>query len=312
MKISLQKAAELLNTGQVVAVPTETVYGLAASLDFPEAIKAIFSLKGRPAQNPLIVHLAHAGQIERYVQKLPDAFSALAQAFWPGPVTLVVPIIPETISSEARAGLPTAAFRVPDHSLTLELIEKTGPLVMPSANLSGRPSATTSEHIEIDFGPGLPILDGGFTKRGIESTVLREQGGRWEIIRLGAVAPASFEQVLGYIPRVVETPPGASPVCPGQLFRHYAPASKLMPATTFQDEMQGVVVGFLDRDYPKGCRLFSLGPSDRPETVAENLYETLRRLDREGVKEAWLDMRLPHDGLWETIEERLLKAAEPL
>lgn len=310
MRISLQTAADLLNSGQIVAVPTETVYGLAASLHHPEAIRAIFTRKGRPSQNPLIVHLSDISQVKEFVQNVPASFYALASALWPGPVTFVLPILPETIPSEARAGLPTAAFRIPSHPLILDLIRRTGPLLMPSANLSGRPSATLPEHIESDFGLDLPILDGGPAKKGVESTVLREQKGVWEIIRLGAMEPSQFEPLLGYIPAIVQPKKGEAPACPGQLFRHYAPSACLKPVTTFHSDTQGAIVGFSDRAYPQGCQLFSLGSSDAPEKVAENLYGVLRRLDREGIREAWIDMRLPSGGLWLTIAERLSKAVQ--
>lgn len=310
MRISLEDAATLLNMGRVVAVPTETVYGLAASLHHPEAIRAIFTLKGRPAQNPLIVHLADISQLEKFVQTVPDNFHFLASAFWPGPATFVLPILPETIPDEARAGLPTAAFRIPSHPLILDLIHRTGPLLMPSANLSGRPSATLPEHIEADFGTSLPILDGGPSKKGVESTVLREHQGIWEILRLGALAPSQFEPILGYVPEIVQVKKGEAPACPGQLFRHYAPLARLKAASTFHAAMQGTIVGFSDRSYPQGCPLIYLGPSNNPEKVAENLYEILRRLDREGIQEAWLDMRLPSGGLWLTIAERLEKVVQ--
>ncbi len=307
MKISLERAAELLQSGHVVAVPTETVYGLAASLSHPEAIAAIFALKGRPAKNPLIVHLADAELLSHYAHTFPKE---LAEAFWPGPMTLVLPVHPEQIPALARANLPTAAFRVPDHPMTRALLQKTGPLVMPSANLSGRPSATTAEHVEADFGRKIFILDGGTTRRGVESTVLREFNGRWEIIRLGAIPPGAFEPVLGYVPAIIGAKEGEAPVCPGQLYRHYAPAARLIPTTQFSQEMQGAVVGFTDRRYPEGCRLFGLGSSICPESVAENLYATLRLLDEEKVPQAFLDMRLPKEGLWMTLAERLEKAAQ--
>src|SRR5262245_4612508 len=143
MHISLEEAASALKSGLVVAVPTETVYGLAASIDFPDAIEDIFRLKGRPSNNPLIVHVASAKEIAFYVTQQPPQFLKLASAFWPGPLTVVLPVDQVRIPSVARAGLPTAAFRVPNHPLTRELLEITGPLVMPSANLSGKPSATT-------------------------------------------------------------------------------------------------------------------------------------------------------------------------
>jgi L-threonylcarbamoyladenylate synthase len=309
MRISLSQAAEWLQSGRVVAIPTETVYGLAASLNNPEAIETIFSLKGRPRQNPLIIHLADPSHLHTYVDKLPPSTHALTTAFWPGPMTLVLPIIADTIPAPVRAHLPTAAFRIPDHPLTLQLLHKTGPLVMPSANLSGKPSATSWQHVENDFGTAFLVLDGVTPPCGLESTILTYQE-RWTILRLGALPASTFELLLGYTPSLALTPAGQNPLCPGQLFRHYAPAAQLIPTLTFPDDLQGPVVGFSDRAYPPGCSLFALGPSHSPEIVAENLYATLRRLDSEGVKEAWLDLRIPNDHLWATLSERLLKAAQ--
>lgn len=309
MRISLEQAAALLRAGDVVAVPTETVYGLAASLAHPEAIEKLFLLKGRPAQNPLIVHLADASQLQKFVKEEPPHLKELAKTFWPGPMTLVFSIFSDTIPTNARAGLSTAAFRIPDHERTRQLLHMTGPLVMPSANISGRPSATTPEHVESDFGSSLPLLDGGTTKRGVESTVLRADEGKWEIIRLGALPPAAFEPVLGYAPSIATVKAGETPICPGQLFRHYAPAAHLILTTSFHEQMQGAIVGFSDRPYSQNGSLFSLGASHDPEGVAENLYSTLRRLDEEKVPQAFVDMRFPNEGLWITLAERLTKAA---
>ena len=313
MKVSLEQAARLLNTGHVIGVPTETVYGLAATLSHPHAIAEIFQLKGRPSNNPLIIHLANGEGVLSFTKSLPPFFSNLAAAFWPGPLTLVVPIVEETVSERARAGLPTAAFRVPSHALARELIQKTGPLVMPSANLSGKPSATSVEHVENDFSLDFPVLDGGVCQKGVESTILYldPSSQSWMIIRLGALAPEDFLSVLGYIPKVHEA--GSigkkEPLCPGQLYRHYSPQAKLILLEKIPPEISGVIVGFNDRFYPLNSRLFSLGESKTPDTAVHELYAVLRNLDSENIKQAYVDMDFPKEGLWLTLRERLLKAA---
>lgn len=315
MRISLQQAIGALKDGQVIAVPTETVYGLAACAEQPASIFRIFELKGRPLKNPLIIHVAHPGDILAYATHLPHGFDDLAKAFWPGPLTCILPVDPSLVHSNIRADLPTAGFRVPSHSLTRTLIKSTGPLVMPSANLSGRPSATRPEHVEEDFGFDFPILDGGVCSKGVESTIVVFQDSEWVIIRLGALAPELFLPVLGYQPKVMEKTQGVQPICPGQLFRHYAPraqlhlgkhdASKLVEEAPF-------VLGFKEREqiYPAGKRVILLGSLTNPEEVAENLYQVLRQLDQEGAVSAWVDMDFPREGLWQTIAERLLRAGE--
>lgn len=310
MRITIEKAAELLNAGEVVAVPTETVYGLAASLKYPQAISQVFSLKGRPSNNPLIVHLSSSADLSRYAHNFPPHTFELTKIFWPGPLTLVLPAIIEIIPETVRARLPTAAFRVPSHPMAQKLLSLTGPLVMPSANLSGSPSATDPMHVEADFGVDFPVVDGGSCTQGVESTILCWQAGKWVIARLGALAPESFFSVLGYCPQVVDTKQGAkSPICPGQLYRHYAPKAHLILTKRTPDNCQGVLIGFSDRHYPGGCRLLSLGDSQIPEQAAERLYAVLRQLDQEGIAEAWVDVDLPDEGLWLTLKERLSKAA---
>ncbi len=311
-RLSLSEAVLALQEGEVVAVPTETVYGLAASLRHPEAIAHLFALKGRPLANPLIIHLADVSELEAYLSDRPPGFTPLAKAFWPGALTCVLPIHPERIPSLVRAGLPTAGFRIPSPLLTRSLLQATGPLVMPSANLSGRPSATCPEHVEEDFGSDFPVLDGGRCPKGVESTILFYQGVEWVILRLGALSPESFEPVLGYQPRVITKQPGM-PLCPGQLFRHYAPRARLWlgkerPKRENAEE-RAFVLGFKERDYP-GCRVIMLGSLKDPGEVAENLYRCLRQLDQEGAAEAWVDSDFPRDGLWQTIHERLERAGE--
>lgn len=310
MRVTLDQAISLLNGGLVVAIPTETVYGLAASINFENAIEEIFKIKGRPSNNPLIVHVATADDIRMYAQEIPKDFSKLAAAFWPGPLTLVLPVFEDMIPPVARAGLPTAAFRVPSHKLTLEVLKGTGPLVMPSANLSGKPSATSAEHVEHDFGRGFSVLDGGECTKGVESTILCLDHSKWVVIRLGALPPEAFRPVLGYIPEVKGNEKNSAPLCPGQLYRHYAPKAKLLLMENILDsESAQNIVGFSDRIYPKDSRLFSLGKSDDPDTAAQMLYDVLRSLDQENIDQAIVDMNFPKEGLWLTLRERLQKAA---
>lgn len=314
MKITVEDAISLLNSGRVIAMPTETVYGLAASILYPEAISEIFRLKGRPSNNPLIVHLGDASDITLYARDLPPKFDLLAKKFWPGPLTMVIPVKEDTIPSIARAGLPTAAFRIPNHNLAREVLINTGPLVMPSANLSGKPSATTAEHVEKDFGSGFSVLDGGDCENGVESTILCWDHEAWVVIRLGALAPEDFKSVLGYVPAVIEATreQQEKPLCPGQLYRHYAPKAKLILVESVSVSVVGAVVGFSDRTYPKGVKLFSLGSSQDSHVAAHELYSVLRRLDDENIDQAFVDMDFPDHGLWLTLRERLQKAAQSM
>lgn len=309
MHISLKQAISLLRSGYVVGVPTETVYGLAASLEQPAAIERIFELKKRPHANPLIIHVADWKALQPYATHYPPGFEQLAQTFWPGSLTCILPVdthVPEI----ARAGLPTAGFRVPDHTLARQLIQETGPLVMPSANLSGRPSATRREHVEEDFGTDFPVLDGGMCTKGLESTILLYQSPEWVIVRLGALSADQFEPILGYLPRFMQKEKGTQPLCPGQLFRHYAPHARLMLGEAAALAEAPFILGFKERRYPLDKRVIVLGSLFHPVEVAENLYQALRQLDQEGARLAWVDMDFPRHGLWQTIAERLMRAGE--
>lgn len=309
MRISLLEATSLLRAGQVIGVPTETVYGLAACLDQPAAIDHIFTLKGRPRANPLIIHLADWRDLYQYVIDFPSGFEALAKTFWPGSLTCILPVH-SGIPSIVRAGLPTAGFRVPDLELTRKLIQQTGPLVMPSANLSGRPSATKPEHVEEDFGKDFPVLDGGSCSKGLESTILLYQEKEWVIVRLGALAPEMFIPVLGYQPHFIQQKKGEQPLSPGQLFKHYAPRARLILGDAQGLAESSFVLGFKERNYPSDKRIIFLGSLYNPEEVAEHLYQALRQLDQEEANQAWVDMDFPSEGLWQTIAERLTRAGE--
>lgn len=306
MKITVNEAKQRLLSGEIVAIPTETVYGLAAWLLEEQAINAIFTLKGRPAHNPLILHIANKEACYQFVSELPSGFSALADAFWPGPLTLVLPIKEETIPAVARASLPTAAFRVPSHPLTLQLLQQVQPLVAPSANMSGSPSGTKPEHVEHDFGQNFPVVDGGAAQHGVESTILLHNEGVWQIARLGAISPEMLANVLGYTPEIVQKNEGKI-VCPGQLLQHYAPQARLQLAEIPQQK--NFVVGYASRHYEGAKKVYILGNLNDPEGVSHRLYDTLRQLDQDGVLEAWIDMAIPEYGLWKTIRERLSRAA---
>lgn len=306
MKIDVTEAIKLLNAGDVVALPTETVYGLAASIHHPEAISKIFLLKGRPSNNPLILHVNAVDQVLDYAEQIPPSFFDLVESFWPGPLTLVLKVRTEKVPSQARAGLATVAFRMPSHPLVRKILAKTPPLVMPSANLSGSPSATQAAHVETDFGLDFPVLDGGSSKVGLESTILFYQDDQWMIGRRGAIIHENFYPVLGYHPLIGDT--REKPVCPGQMHRHYAPKAKLNLCYANMG-LTGVVVGFSDKDYPKASKVFHLGTLTRPEQAASKLYAIFRQLDEEKITQVNVDMAFPRSGLWLTIVERLLKAS---
>lgn len=310
MLIALDEAVSRLQGGEIVAIATETVYGLAARIDRPKAIDAIFFRKRRPQSNPLIIHLQHFEQISRY---LSPAFEnekellSLSRAFWPGPLTLVLPVGDSSIPDSIRAGLPTAAFRIPAHPLTRDLLQKTGPLVAPSANLSGRPSPTTSEHVEVDFGIDFPILDGGPCSSGLESTILGWHLKELHLMRKGAIEPKELERVLG---RPLFEIGEKAVQCPGCSSMHYAPRARLIIDPN-QLWRIGAIVGFEDRAYKTAgsTRLFSLGSIKDDKRAARQLFATLRSLDAMGIKEAFVDLNLPKWGLWPAICDRLTRAS---
>lgn len=196
MKVTLEQAAERLRSGDVVAFPTETVYGLGADVRNPQALQKIFNVKGRPSDNPLIVHLARIDQAWELAQSIPPAAKVWMETFWPGPLALVLPKkawVPDVVT----AGLASVALRVPAHSLALQLLDKTGPLAAPSANRSGGPSPTRADHVEADFNGAVGVLDGGACQIGLESTVVDctvAEGEPFRILRPGAITAQALEQ----------------------------------------------------------------------------------------------------------------------
>jgi L-threonylcarbamoyladenylate synthase len=218
--------AEMLKRGGVVAFPTETVYGLGASVFHEEAIRRIFAVKGRPQDNPLIVHIGSFEQLDLIVEKPTSVFERLAEAFFPGPLTVLLAKL-RSVPAIVSAGLPMIGVRMPDHPVALELIQAVGaPLVAPSANRSGRPSSTCAEHVREDFGNLIDgILDGGPCSYGIESTVLMLDPFL-QILRPGAITHKQLEEVLG-CPVGIADAHADRPLSPGMKYRHYAPLAKV-------------------------------------------------------------------------------------
>lgn len=296
------RAATILRAGGLVAVPTETVYGLAARADSPEAVAAIYRAKGRPDFNPLIVHIATL-DAARELAQIDQRAEALAAAFWPGALTLVVPRNPDArIASAVTAGLPTIALRCPAHPAMRGLLEAAGlPLAAPSANPSGGVSPTTAAHVAASLGDGPAlILDGGPCAAGLESTIvaLREDGG-WQLLRPG---PVTEEQIARLLGRPVEVVTSQRIEAPGQLASHYSPGKplRLNAAAPERDEFQigfGVVPGAV-----------SLSPSGDLAEAAARLYDCLH-LAAAAPQSRIAVAPIPEAGLGAAINDRLRRAA---
>lgn len=320
MRVTLKKAATLINKGEVVAVPTETVYGLAASLDHPSAIRKIFSLKKRPCDNPLIVHISRLSQLKNLVASMPPHFHKLKK-LWPGALTVIFPANKKKVPLLVRAGLTTVAIRMPRHKVFLRLIDKTGPLAAPSANISGRPSPTKRSHVEDDLGSDFPVLDGGVCRLGVESTVIQLSRNSFSVLRPGALSVEKIAKVLKNIKyrdeRLCSPETSKKPLSPGQKYRHYAPQAQLILCRNrkvFGKKLrQGnfdAVLGFND-SMPKRNRVqfLSLGRRDHFSGNLKYIYARLRELDRLKLNRVLVDANFSHEGLGKTLWERLNKAA---
>ncbi len=232
-KDNIDKAADIIKRGEVVAFPTETVYGLGALCDNDDAVAKIFKIKGRPNDNPLIIHVASIEQAKEYVVEFTKIGQALADMFWPGPLTLVMKKN-YCVSKLVSAGLDTVAIRLPQHTVAIELIKRCGGgIAAPSANLSGRPSPTRAEHVEFDLGDKLQlILDGGECEKGLESTVVDVTGDIPIILRPGHVTAEQIKNTVGSVavaPGVLgNMKSGEKPLSPGMKHRHYAPDCEVL------------------------------------------------------------------------------------
>ncbi|MEM1379143.1 MAG: L-threonylcarbamoyladenylate synthase [Pseudomonadota bacterium] len=296
-----REAAALLRDGQVCALPTETVYGLAALASDGEAVARVYATKGRPQFNPLIVHCASLDEASAVVA-LDQCARRLAEMFWPGPLTIVLEKQEAaSVADLAGAGLPTLAVRVPAHPLMREVIAEVGaPLVAPSANRSGRLSPTTAAHVIDEFGDAVPVLDGGPCSAGIESTIVSLAKSRPTLLRPGAIPAHKIEAVLGH--PLAE--PGGGIEAPGMMTSHYAP-SAMLRLNAPSAEPGEVLLGF---GGTPGATL-DLSVDGSLEEAAANLFGHLRTLDAYGKPIAVAP--IPETGLGAAINDRLRRAAAP-
>jgi L-threonylcarbamoyladenylate synthase len=300
----IAEAARILAGGGLVALPTETVFGLGAKASSNEAVARIYATKGRPAFNPLIAHVAdRRGAAEQGVFSAQAA--QLAEAFWPGPLTLVLPLAPSaTVCDLARAGLPSVALRVPSHPVAQNLLRAVGvPLAAPSANPSGRVTAVTAAHVLEDFDGKIDAIIEGRVEAGIESTIVSCLAERPVLLRPGAIARAAIETVLGL---ELEAPVRDAAVqAPGMLAQHYAPRARLrLNATHLEPDEAGLDFA---GQFAASPRVLDLSPRGDLVQAAAHLFACMRALDAHHVKIAVAP--IPDAGLGEAINDRLRRAA---
>jgi L-threonylcarbamoyladenylate synthase len=305
----VREAAEALRCGKLVAFPTETVYGLGAIATDSAAVAGIFAAKGRPTNNPLILHVARVEQAAG-IAKFDQRAERLAATFWPGPLTLVLPLSPDSgIVPAATAGLDTVAIRIPRHPTALRLLGAVAlPVAAPSANRSGAVSPTTAAHVLADLESRIDmVLDAGPVELGIESTVVDlSRSDVAYLLRPGSVTRTALQHVIGPL-AAVAVDPGSSPRSPGLLARHYSPRTplRLDAETVAADE---ALLAFGPK-VPEGALLtLNLSQAGSVEEAAHHLYAMLRRLDDVGARRIAV-MKLPEDGLGEAIADRLRRAA---
>jgi L-threonylcarbamoyladenylate synthase len=309
------KAKEILENENLVAIPTETVYGLAGNIYSEKAINKIFKTKNRPFNNPLIVHIHSKELLENIAQEIPEKAKKLAEAFWPGSLTLVLKK-KETIPYSITAGKETVAVRVPNHPLTLELLKQLDfPLAAPSANPFGSISPTTSQHVADYFTDTLEmVLDGGNCENGIESTIVGFENEKAILYRLGSISVEGIESIIGPIQIVNKN--DSSPNAPGMLSRHYAPKTKTIVSENIEDEIKNYptskigVLLFQDleiNDENIEKEILSINGSLKEATF--NLYAAMHRLDKKGL-DLIIAEKFPENDLGKSINDRLERATK--
>lgn len=325
----IKEAAEIINKGGVVVFPTETVYGIGADALNEEAVDKIFSAKGRPQDNPLIVHIADYSELYNLVSDIPESARLLAEKFWPGPLTMILNK-KDVLSDKITAGLNTAAIRLPENKIALALIkESRKPIAAPSANTSGKPSPTEAEHVIEDLmGKVDMIIDGGSTVIGLESTVVDMTGDVPMILRPGNVTSEDIISVLGkcdYDPSIIISDDKIIPKSPGQKYRHYSPVAKVILYKGEIDKIvekinydyekfssEGYKVGIMstiqtDTYYGEKVKII-LGDRTKPLTISSNLFKVLRDFDHMEI-DLILAEHIDEKGLGKAIMNRLGKAS---
>jgi len=311
----IDQAVEALREGEVVAFPTETVYGLGADASNPDAVHKVFELKGRPATHPLIVHIEHPRALDRWALEVPPAAVALAEKFWPGPLTLVLRRAP-AVDLAITGGQDTIAIRVPGHPVAQQLLRAFGGgIAAPSANRYGRISPTRAEHVREEFGDELRIvLDGGDCKIGLESTIVSCVDTVPRILRPGGI---TLSQLRAVVPETQGGPDAYTPRVPGSDRKHYAPATPLSIVTSKTLEE---VVRQLTESHEKVAVMASRPPrvanrymtwinaGRRADVYARELYVNLRTLDKSGAREILVE-EVPAGEQWDAVRDRLRRAA---
>ena len=327
---AMGEAAELIASGELVAFPTETVYGLGADALHPEASKKIYAAKGRPSDNPLIVHICKFEELESIAKLVPPQARKLADAFWPGPLTMIV-WKNDKVPYETTGGMDTVAIRMPDHPIALKLIEQSGCLIAaPSANTSGKPSPTEAAHVALDLDGKIPmILDGGPVGIGIESTIIDLTEDMPMILRPGYITQQMLEDVLGeevkIDPGIIASDSLTKPKAPGMKYKHYAPKADLVLVDGDADKVVrkinelvqakkavGQKVGIIATDETKDLYqadiVVSIGAREDEDAIAKHLYKILREFDDWNVDAIYSEsFATPRIG--QAIMNRLLKAA---
>lgn len=319
---ALSKAAKALADGALVAVPTETVYGLGANAFIPEAVKEIFEVKGRPQDNPLIVHIDNLDMLSSVVSEIPQKAFSVMDKFWPGPLTLIMKKHP-SLPGEVTAGLNTVAVRMPSHKVARLFISLAGvPVVAPSANTSGRPSPTRFEHVLEDFDGKIPyIIDGGACDIGLESTVLDLTCEVPLILRPGGVSLEELSAVLGHVEYdkgIIKD--GVAPKSPGMKYKHYAPkasmyilegknSSQKIEEMLKEYKAKGMKTGVISMTKKQYDADFVFALSSDAETYAAGMFDALRKFDSLGVDVILAETFSSADGLKAAIKNRIYKSA---
>ena len=317
-------AANLIARGQLVAIPTETVYGLGANGLDEDAVARIFEVKGRPQDNPLILHIAGAEEIERYAHGVPQAAYTLAEKFWPGPLTMILParrIVPK----RTTGGLDTVGLRCPDCDVTREIIRLSGvPIAAPSANISGKPSTTTADHVLHDHDEKIPlIVDGGPCRVGVESTIVDLTGRRPRLLRPGGIGPEELMAVLGdlEVDKAVTAQIDQDEIvrAPGMKYRHYAPQEPVVIVSGSREKAAAFIhahfepgdrVLCFEEELPlyEGCAPLAYGREADVQTLSAGLFAALRELDDPSIHQVYA--RCPvGGGVAYAVQNRLKKAA---
>ena len=325
----IRRAGDIIKEGGLVAFPTETVYGLGGDALDADSSRKIYAAKGRPSDNPLIVHIADFADLEKIVTEVPKEAVQLADAFWPGPLTMILNKN-EKVPYETTGGMDTVAIRMPSHPVALAFIRAGGGYISgPSANTSGKPSPTLAEHVALDLDGKIPmILDGGEVGIGIESTIVDLTEDVPMILRPGYITPEMIEKVIGEVkvdPGIIASDSAKKPKAPGMKYKHYAPKADLVlvdgesgavvekiNALAQEMEAQGKKVGIIATDetekYYKTGEILSIGARDDEDAIARHLYRILREFDDMDVEQIYSEsFETPRIG--QAIMNRLLKAA---